>query len=964
MYSFLCANAAECANGESHMSRIVWFVSLCFFVSLVVAQAQKPAASSDLLPFKVTERTLPNGLKVIVVPTGFPNLVSLQIPVQTGSRNEIEPGKSGFAHFFEHMMFRGTKEYPPDVYNDIVTKAGASQNAYTTDDYTDYHITFAKEDLDTILKIEADRFQNLSYPEEAFKTESRAVLGEYNKNSANPISKLFEVMQDNAFTTSTYKHTTMGFLKDIEDMPNQFEYSKLFFDRWYRPEYTTIIVAGDVTADQVMPLIEKYWGGWKRGSYKVEIPVEPPHKAPVYAHVPWDTPTLPWIVVGFHGPAFSDTQKDYAAMDLLMDLDFGPTSAVYQRLVQQEQKVDSLFPYLPATVDPQLVIAGARLKSKDDALYVRDQLLSVFAEARTTPPSAERLKDAISNARYSLIRSLDNTEDIASTVARFVHFDRSYETLNNLFRVYQSLTPADLQAVAQKYFQDGELVVTTLSHDPLPAAISSEPSLASFTTAAPAATPKFQTVWVKSLLPQVTVKLTFTAGSAYDPKGKEGLAALTAAMVAEAGSKERTIDEIQRALYPMAGVFHSQVDKEMSTFTLSIHRDNWRPFCDIVLPMLLDPGFRESDFQRLKTAQLNQLTQDLRSNNEEELGKERLQTDIFRGCAYDHPVVGTVEGIQAITLDDVKDFWRKAFAQSNLIVGFGGDVPPEMAQQLESELSELPPTAGLSIPAEIKANQPKGYEIEIIQKDTRATAISFGHPIDVTRADPDFAALSVARSWLGEHRSSMSHLYQRIRELRGMNYGDYAYIEAFPRGMYLSVPDPNVARRKQIFEIWIRPVVPENAPMALRIALYELNKMIENGLSQQDFEKTRDYLMKNVYLLTATQDEQVGYAIDSKWYGTDEFTKMMRDRLAKLTLEDVNRAIREHLSAKNLSFVIITKDAEGLRQKLLSDEPATITYTAPKPADILAEDKVIGAMKLNLAPENVRITPVDEVFKK
>src|SRR5204863_9593598 len=128
--------------------------------------------------------------------------------------------KSGFAHFFEHMMFRGTKAYPPDKYNAIINAAGARQNAFTTDDFTNFHTTFAKEDLARVLEIEADRFQHLEYSEADFKTESRAVLGEYNKNSANPIQKLYEVMRDNAFTTHTYKHTTMGFLKDIEDMPN------------------------------------------------------------------------------------------------------------------------------------------------------------------------------------------------------------------------------------------------------------------------------------------------------------------------------------------------------------------------------------------------------------------------------------------------------------------------------------------------------------------------------------------------------------------------------------------------------------------------------------------------------------------------------------------------------------------------------------------------------------------------
>src|SRR5215469_8662752 len=116
---------------------------------------KRPVSTPDVLPFHATEKTLANGLKVIVVPTGFPNIVSLQIPVQTGSRNEVEPGKSGFAHLFEHVMFRGTKLYPPEKYQEILTKVGARQNAYTTNDYTNYHTTFSKEDLDLMLKVEA-----------------------------------------------------------------------------------------------------------------------------------------------------------------------------------------------------------------------------------------------------------------------------------------------------------------------------------------------------------------------------------------------------------------------------------------------------------------------------------------------------------------------------------------------------------------------------------------------------------------------------------------------------------------------------------------------------------------------------------------------------------------------------------------------------------------------------------------
>jgi zinc protease len=621
-----------------------------------------------------------------------------------------------------------------------------------------------------------------------------------------------------------------------------------------------------------------------------------------------------------------------------------------------------LFPYFPPTVDPALATVAARVKKLDDAVYVRDEIIRTFAHATAEPIPVRRLADAKSNARYSLIRSLDNTEEIAGILARYVRFNRSYNTLGQLYQVYEALSPEDLQATAQQCFTDDRLVVTTLSKEPLPEAMAKAPSISQLASRQPGVEPEFQWVLQKSQLPQINLKLLFRVGSANDPPDKEGLAALTAAMVAEAGSKELRIDEINNALYPMAGAFRSQTDKEMTTFTGSIHRDNWQRFSDIVLPMLLNPGFRAEDFKRLKEKQLNTLKEDLRSNNEEELGKERLQANIFSGTAYGHPVLGTIAGIESITLEDVKDFWRKAYARANLTIGLAGDAPDEFRTFLRKNLGQLPTESGLPALQPVKGRSPEGYEVEITEKDARATAISFGHPIEVTRAHPDYPALLVARAWLGEHRSSMSHLYQKIRELRGMNYGDYAYIEAFPRGMFQFFPDPNVARRAQIFEVWIRPVVPENAHMAIRIALHELQDLIEKGISQEDFETVREYLAKNVYVMTATQDQRLGYALDSKWYGIGEYTSYMHEQLRKLTLEDINRAIRKHLSFTNLYFVIITKDAQGLKQRLVADEFSPIKYDAEKPPAVLEEDRRIGNRRLNIKAAKVRITPVAQVF--
>src|SRR4051794_34179322 len=244
-------------------------------------------AASKIFPYAYGQEDLPNGLRLITIPTDYPNIVSLFIVVGTGSRNEVEPGKTGFAHLFEHLMFRGTAEYPPEKYTGTLKVAGAASNAFTSSDLTAYHTTFSKDDLPTVLSMEADRFQHLDYPEAAFRTETLAVLGEYNKNSANPSQQLYETLRATAFKTHPYSHTTMGFLKDIQAMPEGYAYSREFFSRYYRPEYTTIIVAGDVNAKRVRSLVDERWGSWKRGSLNPQIPAEPAQDGPRRAHIDW-----------------------------------------------------------------------------------------------------------------------------------------------------------------------------------------------------------------------------------------------------------------------------------------------------------------------------------------------------------------------------------------------------------------------------------------------------------------------------------------------------------------------------------------------------------------------------------------------------------------------------------------------------------------------------------------------------
>ena len=425
-----------------------------------------PTASSQnkIFPYKYSTDDLPNGLRVITIPTDYPNIVALYIVVSTGSRNEVEPGKSGFAHLFEHLMFRGTEKVSAEKYNEALKAAGADTNAYTSADRTVYHTVFSKEDLDQIMMLEADRFQNLKVPEDLFKTETRAVLGEYNKNSANPATKLFEVMRETAFKKHTYQHTTMGYLRDVQNMPNMYDYSLEFFRRYYRPEYTTIVVSGDVKRDNVLALVKKYWGDWKRGNYVPDIPAEPEQTEERAAAVDWPSPTLPWVAVGYKAPAYSDEQKDKPALDLIGSLGFSATSDLYQRLVIKEQKVDTLFVDFDDHPDPYLFTVGARVKDPKDVDYVRNEIIKTFDSFKAAPVAKDRLDAVKSNLKYSFALSLDNSEAIAANIAPYIALRRTPETLNKLYDVYNSVTPEDIHQMAKKYFVEKHRTIVTLSH--------------------------------------------------------------------------------------------------------------------------------------------------------------------------------------------------------------------------------------------------------------------------------------------------------------------------------------------------------------------------------------------------------------------------------------------------------------------------------------------------------------------
>jgi zinc protease len=450
------------------MRILVWSV-LSIAVSLPMmavlsrsSSAQADKTTGQAFPFPVHEKTLANGLRVFVVGYDSPGLVAYYSIVRTGSRNEVEPGKSGFAHFFEHMMFHGTETYPQDKYNAAIKAMGADSNAFTSDDLTVYHILAGKAALPKIIEIESDRFQHLSYKEPEFQKEARAVLGEYNKNASNPVEKMIETLYDNAYTTHTYKHTTMGFVKDIENMPNELAYSRTFFERFYRPENVVLLVVGDANPEAVFSLVEKAYGGWKPGGPPPPVPVEPPQAKETRGALAWPGPTLPMLLAGYHVPAFSTTNVDLPALDVLAELLFAERAPLYKKLVIKEQKVESLSGSADPHVDPNLFTILARVKKPEDLGYVEKAIDDEIARVGREGVDDKTLGEVLSHVKYGFAAQLSTADKSATTAAMFLALTGDLSSINRYFALYDKVTPADVKRVAQKYFQPANRTTVTL----------------------------------------------------------------------------------------------------------------------------------------------------------------------------------------------------------------------------------------------------------------------------------------------------------------------------------------------------------------------------------------------------------------------------------------------------------------------------------------------------------------------
>ncbi len=453
---------------------------------LLVPAAGAASPTGKVFPYPIHKKTLANGLDVVVIETPeFKDVLSFNTLVLAGARNETEPGKSGLAHLFEHILFRHRYAGEDSGYDDRMNALGTHNNAFTNFDVTFYHpLTFTgnlegARGLPGVVELESSRFTNLQFTEKIFKTEAGAVLGEYRRNASFPSLRMSERLLALAFPDHPYGHTTIGFYEDVQDMPNEYQAAVDFYDTYYRPNNCVVIVAGDVKADEIFARAEKYYGNWERKDAP-RIPLGQPPGREQREHVPWDADVAPLVWVSYRMPAFDPSSVEGAVGQLLNELLAAPAAPLYKKLRYDKQTASALT-FAGGTgsyesFDPRALTVSAQLyKEKlaergtayfdevgNDIIAGVDELKR-FSRRREARDLLERLK---SKYRYDFLAQMSSPANIATQFAWYYRFQRDPEVFEKLLSAVQQLTPRDIDRFAQKYFTPETRVVLTLSYQP------------------------------------------------------------------------------------------------------------------------------------------------------------------------------------------------------------------------------------------------------------------------------------------------------------------------------------------------------------------------------------------------------------------------------------------------------------------------------------------------------------------
>ena len=447
---------------------------------------------------------------------------------------------------------------------------------------------------------------------------------------------------------------------------------------------------------------------------------------------------------------------------------------------------------------------------------------------------------------------------------------------------------------------------------------------------------------VQSPGPASWLEVSVRAGAAHDSPGREGLAWLTARMLREGGTASRSPEEVDAVLESMGASLSVMVDYELCSFRLKALEEDLPAASALLGELFSRPAWDAAAFSRLKVQASEALGRGILASDER-LGATVFNIWMFQGHPYGHPLQGRAGVVPVLSLEDVRNFYADRYVRPAAVLGAAGPMagpagsldsahPGTAAVHgLQKQLTEAFAARLYKAPTPKKFPEPKGRELLVVEKETDAAGIHFGFPTELHRGHPDWPAMLVATTALGAHRQSFGRLYKALRGARGLNYGDYAYIESYRQAGGSRSQETGTGRLQNPFYVWLRPVSAANGPFALRAAVAMVEDFAANGLADEEFQTVRTYLSRQVALWAKNPGRRLGWKTEAALMGWPDPVSSLPGRIQSLSLEDVNQAIARHVRPEALKALVVTRAGEEFSAAVEGDS-SPIVYDAEPPA--------------------------------
>jgi zinc protease len=884
-------------------------VSALLCLALSCATSYRPPCPRDFsyALSHATEFKLDNGMNILVVEKEDVPVVTFMQCYRAGAVNDPE-GLSGMSHFLEHMMFKGTKDYAKGEIDLLSMRAGGSNNAFTTKEYTGFHFSLPADTWELAPTIEASRMTALSLDPKEFEAERGVVMNERKGDLDSPDIFIGEKLDEVMYAEHPHHRPIIGYEEDLAK--NSREAMMEFYRRNYVPANATVVIAGDVDADEAGRVMNTIFGEIPAGSPQSQkFEPEPPQTGERRENCDVGF-TIPRVVIGYHSAELG-SRGDFA-LDLLSNiLSNGRSSRLQCKLIQEKQLVCDVGTYNSAGIYASSFGIEAELLPGTEMAEVDDLVKN--------GPSDAEMRKARNQISAGFCIGKQSTESIADSLAYYRTVGQPDYIEKYLSRI-AAVTAEDVRWAVQTYLrpenrsvvwsvpaeEDGKSENGWLGRRPLDRAARAFPAAAARrfksgdtqrgghgVTLPPVRRFELDNGMVvlvveRHFLPIVRIRAYVNADRSFEPEGKSGLAALTGMMLSE-GTQKRKSEALLEEIESLGAIFGTSA----TGVAIEALSKDFGQAADIVADVLRNSAFDEAALEKSRKL----LTGQILSNKEDPdtTAYDMFRAEICAGHPYAFPHTGTMESIGNITRGDVEGFHGRFFHPNNTILVVAGDVTSDEALAVVHGKFRDWPRAAVDFPKVPELSRQTAPKTRKLNMDCEQTYIYVGH-LGITRGDPDFCALQVMDSILGYGSGFTDRISKRLRDEEGLAYivgGSATFGADVQPGMLMLYGSPDTG-------------IADSAGRTIRGLVEEARRIRDFPVTDGELADAKAYLTGSYVFRFETLAGLAEYMIDCERFGLRaDYAQRRIEMINGITKDDVQRVAKKHIDPDNLTTVVV-----------------------------------------------------------